>query len=61
MLSKTFLLWPESHETRHAQGFKSNEDSSLLATVTKQLLNMIISQVKLINYDRLASYVKHAM
>jgi hypothetical protein len=59
MLSKTYSSWPESHKTGHAQGFKSNKDSSLVTT--KPLLNMIISQVKLINHDRLASYAKHAM
>jgi hypothetical protein len=34
------------------QGFKSNKDPSLLATITKSLLNMTISQVKMISNNR---------
>jgi hypothetical protein len=38
---------------------QSSTDSCLLATITNHLLNMIISQVMLINKNRLATYANH--
>jgi aspartate/tyrosine/aromatic aminotransferase len=43
------------------QRLQSDIDSSLLATFTNHLLNMIISQVMLINRSRLATYANHAI
>jgi hypothetical protein len=40
---------------------QSSTDSCLLATITNHLLNIIISQVMLINRSRLASYANHAI
>jgi hypothetical protein len=42
------------------QRLQSSTDSCLLAAVTNHLLNLIISQVMLINRTRLATYVNHA-
>jgi hypothetical protein len=36
-------------------------NSCLLAAITNHLLNMIISQVMLINRSRLATYANHAI
>jgi type IV secretory pathway VirB3-like protein len=40
---------------------QSSMDSRLLAAITNHLLNMIISQVMLINKSRLATYANHAI
>jgi hypothetical protein len=40
---------------------QSSTDSCLLATITNHLLNIIISQVMLINRSILASYANHAI
>jgi hypothetical protein len=42
------------------QRLQSSTDSCLLAAVTNHLLNLIISQVMLINWTRLATYANHA-
>jgi hypothetical protein len=42
------------------QRLQSSTDSCLLAAITNHLLNMIISQVMLINRGRLATYANHA-
>jgi hypothetical protein len=43
------------------QRFQSSTDSCLIAAITNHLLNMIISQVMLINRSRLATYANHAI
>jgi hypothetical protein len=43
------------------QRLQSDTDSCLLVTITNHLLNMIISQVMLINRSRLATYANHAI
>jgi hypothetical protein len=43
------------------QRLRSHTDSCLLASCTNHLLNMIISQVRLINRSRLATYANHAI
>jgi hypothetical protein len=43
------------------QRHQSSTDSCLLAAITNHLLNMIISQVLLINKSRLATYANHAI
>jgi hypothetical protein len=43
------------------QRLKGSMDSYLLAAITNHLLNMIISQVMLINRNRLAAYANHAI
>jgi hypothetical protein len=40
---------------------QSSMDSCLLTAITNHLLNMIISQVMLINRSRLATYANHAI
>jgi hypothetical protein len=40
---------------------QSSTDSCLLAAITNHLLNMIISQVMLINGSRLETYANHAI
>jgi hypothetical protein len=45
--------------SRHAKA-QSDTNSCLLAAITNYLLNMIISQVMLINRSRLATYANHA-
>jgi hypothetical protein len=40
---------------------QSSTDSCLLAAITNHLLNMIMSQVMLINRSRLATYANHAI
>jgi hypothetical protein len=42
------------------QRLQSSTDSCLLAAITNHRLNMIISQVMLINGSRLAAYGNHA-
>jgi hypothetical protein len=44
--------------SRHAKA-QSDTDSCLLAAIINHLLNMIISQVMLINSSRLATYANH--
>jgi hypothetical protein len=46
--------------SRHPKA-QSSTDSCLLAAITNHLLNMIISQVILINRSRLAPYANHAI
>jgi hypothetical protein len=43
------------------QRLQSSTDSCLLVAITNHLLNMIISQVILINRSRLATYANHAV
>jgi hypothetical protein len=40
---------------------QTSTDSCLLAAITNHLLNMIITQVVLINRSRLATYASHAI
>jgi hypothetical protein len=40
---------------------QNSTDSCLLVDITNQLLNMIISQVMLINQSRLGTYANHAI
>jgi hypothetical protein len=42
------------------QRLKGSTDSCLLAAITNHLLNMIISQIMLINRNRLETYANHA-
>jgi hypothetical protein len=43
------------------QRLQNSTDSCLLVAITNHLLNMIISQVMLINRSRLATYANHAI
>jgi hypothetical protein len=45
--------------SRHAKA-QNDTDSCLVAAITSHLLNMLISQVMLINRSRLATYASHA-
>jgi hypothetical protein len=42
------------------QRLKGSTDSCILAAITNNLLNMIISHIMLINMNRLATYANHA-
>jgi hypothetical protein len=48
------------HDSRHAKA-QNDMDSCLLAAITSHLLNMIISQVMLIDRSRLATYASPAI
>jgi hypothetical protein len=58
-LSKTYLSWPESHETRHAKALKVIWTQAYLQLLLITF-KLVISQVKLISKNRLSAYANHA-